>query len=76
MAKYKVHINYCLWHYESYEVEVEPDKLEEFLDCPDEFIAGDPIETDTGDVMDGTWEVETEEIGVLDQIVEAIDDES
>jgi len=72
--RFEVTVSYCLWHTETFEVEVAPDELDEFRECPEEFAdVADKHSEDTGDVLDGTYEVVINELGVLDQIVDALE---
>lgn len=75
MPKFKINVSYCQWHFETYEIEVDPEQVEDFRDDPIDFL-DDSKMTDsyTGDSMDGTFECDFEEINVLDRIAEAVDD--
>jgi hypothetical protein len=74
MPKFKVRIEYAVWHYEEHEVEIDPEDVEEFHEFPNDYCCEETRKLeDTGDVIDNTWKETVEEICVLDQIVAAVE---
>jgi len=76
MAKYKVTVSYYVHRTHIYEFDTEgwsEEEVQDFLDSPTERTCDDnQVEEWDGDVLDGSWEEEVEEIPVLDRIVEAL----
>lgn len=83
MPKFKVKLDYALWHHETYEVEIlredyDSDEefqeaLETFHEAPNDFCyPGNRKSQDTGDVVNETWEETVEEINALDQMEQAL----
>lgn len=85
MAKYKVTVKYAVWKHEEYEIDTE--KLAENSDdgpwndtdqaqleeAPYDFCDEDSKTfEEEGDCISDSWEIEMEEIPVLDRIVEAV----
>lgn len=83
MPKYRVSVSYDLTIYETYEVEVnreDYDSDEDFQAAKDEFddspydfcYPGNRTRKDDGDVRNGSWHEDVQEIPVLDQMVQAV----
>jgi len=77
MPKFKVTQKYAIWITEVHEIEINTPEEWDILneDGPMEFTSGETlIEKTEGDCVEGTWDDgKLEEIGVLDQILEAVD---
>jgi hypothetical protein len=72
----RITLNYCLWHTEVYEVDIDAEDLEAFDEDPIEFVCDEnKVDGWTGDVMNGTWETNVEDINVLDHMVGELEKE-
>jgi hypothetical protein len=78
MPKFKVSISYTVPVEEDYEIEFNDDEteaLEEFRESPYDFChEHDLVYKGEGDILEGSFHVEVEEVPVLDRIVEALND--